>query len=188
MPRLCILQSRTAHSRCHGGIKQTATPSSGGPFRASADTAMYLVFTNQLDRPIYVQNYQVIALLDEMERRPFHNLSPFGEDLQGIGMISNGHIGRFDLSTNGFDYLMRHGAIGGHRAVEAWMFFNSGLTADIIRITKVRITLSDSAGKSYVLFSDISAPPGSADMVSGQLKVLGRKPVSPNLRKVPKIP
>jgi hypothetical protein len=92
------------------------------------------------------------------------------------------NIGRIDLSENGFDYFIKSKPIGPHEAIEKWMFFKSGLTAsDIFQITQFKMTIIDSSGKGYVLFSEF-LPKHFAE---GAFKFLRNEPCPANLREEP---
>ena len=149
-------------------------------------TELYIEITNQTDAPIYLQGYSVLALLRGQQWRAFKNLFGLGLEPDEIGAIAPDHtyLNRFDLSQNGFDYLIRKKPIGSHQAIQAWMFFESGLTpSEVFQVTQFRLTLVDSTEKQYVLFSDY--PTVSSNFSVGELKVLPREPVPVNLKEEP---
>lgn len=150
------------------------------------NTELYVELTNQTDAPIYIQGYSVLALIRGQQWRAFQNLPGLGLESDEIGFLEQhrAYLARIDLSKNGFDWLIRKGPIGAHQAIQAWMFFKSGLsTSEIFQVTQFRITLIDSTEKQYVLFSDY--PNASSSFAVGELKVLPREPVPTNLREEP---
>jgi hypothetical protein len=150
------------------------------------DTHLYVVITNQTNIPIYIEGYSVLALVGGQQWRVLQNLPPFGLEPDEIGFLApnRAYLNRIDLNVNGFDCLMRKGPIGPHQALQAWMFFKSGLSAsEIFRVTQFKITMLDSTGKRYVLFSDF--PNKTMNFAVGKLRVLPREPVPRNLRQEP---
>jgi hypothetical protein len=149
------------------------------------DTELYVTITNQTAAPLYVQGYSVVALVRGQQWRSFQNLIALGLDPQEIGMMvpKSSYLSRIDLTENGFDYLMRQKPLGPHQALEAWMFFNSGLTSSyLFDVTQFRITIVDSTQKQHTFFSDY---PPQGDPMVGKLKILPREPIPPSLREMP---
>jgi hypothetical protein len=143
--------------------------------------------TNKSTSPVYVQDYSVVALVRGQQWKQFHNFVGLGLDPQEIGMIlpKSLYLSRIDLSENGFDYLMRKRPLAVNEAIEAWMFFNSGLSeSDLFQVTQFRITIVDSTQKQHTFFSDFPSP---GNFMVGSLRILPKESIPANLREMPPI-
>jgi hypothetical protein len=150
------------------------------------DTELYVTITNTSSAPLYIQGYSVMALVRGQQWKAFHNLVGLGLDPQEIGFMSQKSLSRIDLSENGFDYLMRKKPLGAKEAIQAWMFFNTGLSeSDLFQVTQFRITIMDSTQREHTFFS--AFPPGGSSIVAA-LKVLPKEQIPANLREMPPIP
>jgi hypothetical protein len=150
------------------------------------DTELYVEITNETDVPIYIRGYSVLALVSGQQWKTFQNLPALGLEPDEIGFIApnRAYLNRIDLSKNGFDYLIRQKALGAHEAVQAWMFFNSGLSnSKLSQVKKFRITILDSTEKQHIFFSDY--PNVSGQFAVGELRVLPRETVPANLQEEP---
>lgn len=151
------------------------------------DTELYMTITNTTTAPLYVQGYSVVALVRGQQWRNFQNLIGLGLDPEEIGLISpkSSYLSRIDLSKNGFDFLMKRGPLGPNEAIEAWMFFKSGLSgSDLFQVTQFRITIVDSTQRQHTFFCDFPSATGS---MVGTLKVLPREPIPQGLREMPPV-
>jgi hypothetical protein len=96
---------------------------------------------------------------------------------------------RFDLSSNGFDYVMQQKPLNPDENSELWMFFISGLTMkNVPDISQFKFIFYDSAEEELACTSEYSIKNDRGTAVGtsvGDLKVLDFEPVPPNLREEP---
>jgi hypothetical protein len=117
------------------------------------DTGLYVSLTNQSDYQIYLRRYSVSAAIKGKSVR-FENPDPDVIEPDAFGIIDSSRmlIARFDLSQNGFDYVMGQHPLGAHENANLWMFFLTG-TKDLKElagtIDKFTITFYDSTNKTY---------------------------------------
>jgi hypothetical protein len=118
------------------------------------NTELYFTMTNQLGKPLYVQNYFVAVLIDG-RWEPFENLPALGLESDEIGFLGAKTISRIDLSQEGFDYMMRKGPLGSGNEIHAFMFFNSRLSqSQQTKIEKIRFQIMDSTKEWHTFYSD----------------------------------
>jgi hypothetical protein len=157
------------------------------------DTALRLSLTNGVGRRVYLRNYSVAALT-LTEWVPFKNadsaaFEPNAFGLMGVGE-SQAYLGRFDLSANGFDYVMQQKPLEPDENIELWMFFISGLSRERLReISQFKFIFHERAGAEelscispYSVKDDQGAVIG---MRRGNLKAKPLERIPPNLREEP---
>jgi len=157
------------------------------------DTALRLSLTNQTGKALYIKNRKVSALAG-VKWVPFKNSENGAYEphaFGGMGKDKNGRdqFFRFDLSSNGFDYITQERPIGVDENVELWMFFISGLTRkDLSSISQFKFLFTDSAGNEFPCVSAYppkNVRPDSIGSENGDLKILPSEPVPPTLREEP---
>jgi hypothetical protein len=156
------------------------------------DTMLRVSLTNQIGKPLYISDYSV-ATLKGVEWIHFKNADSAAFEPYAFGVMAapgdKPFIRRFDLSANGFDYVMQHKPLDPDEGTELWMFFISGLASGNQReISQFKFTFYDSAKEEFPCTSPYSAKDDRGTVVgisTGNLKVLDFEPVPPNLREEP---
>src|SRR6185437_2597973 len=96
------------------------------------------------------------------------------------------YIGRFDLSENGFDYVMQQRPLNSDEHLELWMFFVSGLSkASPAAISQFKFVFDDDAGEQLSCISPYSVANDKGIVMGigkGALNVMPRAPKPPNMR------
>jgi hypothetical protein len=160
------------------------------------DTGLYVSLTNQADYQIYLRRYSVSAAVNGKLVR-FENPDPDVAEPDAFGIIDNirMRIARFDLSQNGFDYVMGQHPLGAHENANLWMFFLTG-TKDLKElagtIDKFTITFYDSTNKTYrcvapfrkgaISIGNRTLPPTT----HVDIRFLDAEPIPADLREEPK--
>ncbi|HLW83254.1 MAG TPA: hypothetical protein VKS20_14550 [Candidatus Acidoferrales bacterium] len=157
------------------------------------DTMLYVSITNQTDIPLYLRRYSASAFVGG-KWIAFKNADPSAYWADEFGAIipsqnqNPAMIKRFDLSKNGYDYVMNQRPLGPHENLRLWMFFMSGIgDASEVKNSKFRLTFYDSTNNKYVCVSQNHSdgitigPSGSG----ADLTYLPPEPVPANLREEP---
>jgi hypothetical protein len=124
----------------------------------SLDTELLTSVTNQSGHDLYIRSYTVEALVDGSWIY-FKNAEGLGVDELSFGFIDLTHkvLRHFDLSNNGFDYVMQRRPLKDDESLDMWMFFKSGLSLqgkDIDRrVKQFRVSLYDSGEGQYAFTS-----------------------------------
>jgi len=156
------------------------------------DTAIRTSFTNQIGRPLYLQDYEVSALVGTQwvgfKNADRADFEPYAFGVMGVGE-GNKFLRRFDLSTNLFDYVMHREPLNANESKELWMFFISGLTRNNqADISQVKFTFRDSTGQELVCVSPYSVHADKGTVIGlsrGDIKALPFEPIPPNIREEP---
>jgi hypothetical protein len=151
------------------------------------DTMLYVSITNASDIPLYISRYSAAAFLNG-NWITFKNPDPGGYQSDEFGAMipldKPTTIRRLDLSSNGFDFVMRHRPLAAHENLKLWMFFLSGIEVGTdLKAVKIRLTFYDSTNKKYECMSQnreigiTVGPEGSGTDVL----YLPAEPIPPNL-------
>jgi hypothetical protein len=122
------------------------------------DTELLVSITNRSGHDLYFRGHTVEALVDGTWIK-FKNAEDLGLDQFSFGFIDRDYkvIRHFDLSANGFDYVMQQRPLKNDESLDAWMFFKSGLILkgkDVDRrIKQFKVFLYDSAEDEYAFTS-----------------------------------
>jgi hypothetical protein len=159
------------------------------------DTSLRIGLTNNLDTPIHIQHYSVSALVgtqwvqfknaDSAAFEPY----AFGETVPGYPGIKAPSIRRFNLSSNGFDYVMQQTPLVPHEYLELWMFFITGLSRmSASTISQFKFDFDDGAGEQFSCVSPYSLSKDRGIVMgtnTGDLRVLPPEPWPSNMREEP---
>jgi hypothetical protein len=159
------------------------------------DTSLRIGLTNHLSKPVYLRHYTVEALV-ETEWVQFRNADSAPFEPYAFGVMARAdpgstapHIGRFDLSANGFDYVMQQRPLNLDEHIELWMFFISGLSRESAQgISQFRFVFDDGAGEKFACTCPYSVT-GDRGIVmgtnTGDLKSMPPEPIPGNIREEP---
>jgi hypothetical protein len=156
------------------------------------DTSLRISLTNQLGKAVYLQNPAAAALVGtqwvEFKNADSAAFEPYAFGVMGIG-VNKAFLGRYDLSSNGFDYVMQQGPLKADENRQLWMFFISGLSRDRLRdISQFRFVFRERAGEEFPCISPYSVKTDKGTVVGtnrGDLNVMPFEPIPPNLREEP---
>jgi hypothetical protein len=157
------------------------------------DTSLYVSITNLTDIPLYLRRYSAAALVNG-EWITFKNADPGAYWADQFGTMippeNPTEIRRFDLSRNGFDYVMNQRPLLAHENLRLWMFFSSGIKVGTkLEHPRCRLTFYDSTNKKYVRTSesqDIVISVGQSGS-GADLTALNPEPIPPNLKEEPSV-
>jgi hypothetical protein len=101
-----------------------------------------------------------------------------------------GQLVRFDLSQNGFDYVMGIRPLNTDENLRLWMFFTSGLSiSDRANVTQFKFSFHDSTGEEFPCNSDYSIKTDMGIAIGTEttignvdLRMYSREPIPPDLR------
>ena len=162
------------------------------------DTSLLVSVTNQTDKPLYLRRYVVSAFVGD-RWITFENADSgaYWADSFGVTLppVDPKFIRRFDLSENGFDYVMNQRPLNPHENLRLWMFFLSGLggirglSIPASDIKRFKISFYDSTDKEYVCSTEFHDTPFTVggEGSKADLKALGLEPLPPNLREEPPV-
>lgn len=144
------------------------------------DTQAYVSFTNRVGRPLSIREWSFSIMVNNKWVK-LKNSDGGGFEPYAFAMLFPDRIVRFNLTTNGFDYVMRTRQLAVDENFEGWLFFNSGgLTeADMKKVQKTDITLVDSSGEKFRYVSDYRP---RVIAIPTQLEFLAAEPIPTNLR------
>lgn len=156
------------------------------------DTMLRVSLTNQTGKPLYIRGYSVAALVG-IEWVQFKNADSAAFEPYAFGVMGSkngkGFIRRFDLSENGFDYVMQQRSLEPDQNLELWMFFISGLShKDQANISQFKFVFYDRANEEFPCISAYTTKNDKGTVVgtsTGDLKALDFEPIPPNLREEP---
>ena len=156
------------------------------------DTAIRVSVTNRVGKSIYPRGYSVSALVGtgwvQFKNADSAAFEPYAFGVMGIGE-KNAYLRRFDLSANGFDYVMKQRPLNPDENLELWMFFISGLSPkDLPKISQFKFIFRDSAGEEFPCTSAYSTKNDKGIVIGisgGDLKVMSLEPTPPNIREEP---
>lgn len=157
------------------------------------DTTLRISLTNQTGKPLYIKDQSVEALVGT-EWIKFKNADRAAFEPYAFGIMTplgegNPLIRRFDLSRNGFDFVMQRKPIGVDENMELWMFFISGIAPkDLANVSQFRFVFYDSAKKEFPCVSPYSIKDDKGTVIgtsAGDLTALAAEPVPTNLREEP---
>jgi len=150
------------------------------------DTWLRVNLTNQTGKRLYIRGHDVRALVG-VGWVKFKNADTGAFEPYGFGGMQKDYLVRFDLSQNGFDYVMQQRPLNTDENSELWMFFISGLSrADQRNINQFKFVFYDSGGIEFPCVSDYSIKTDQGTVVgSSQLKFLPREPIPSDLREEP---
>ena len=155
------------------------------------DAMLRVGVTNQTGKPLHLRRYSVAALKG-IEWIQFKNADSAAFEPYAFGTMvagDKGFIRRFNLSSNGFDYVTQQRPINPNESIELWMFFISGLTRNNLpEISQFKFAFHDSANQAFQCTSAYSAQSDKGIVLgtsTGDLIVLNPEPIPANLREEP---
>jgi hypothetical protein len=156
------------------------------------DTSIRISLMNQLGKPVYLQNPSAATLVGkqwvEFKNADSAAFEPYAFGLIGIGE-NKAFLSRYDLSSNGFDYVMQQGPLKADENRELWMFFISGISRDKLPdVSQFKFVFHDRAGEEFQCSSPYSVKADKGTIVGtnrGDLKVMPMERIPPNLREEP---
>lgn len=156
------------------------------------DTAIRISLTNGVGRPVYIRSCSVAALVGT-EWVQFKNadsaaFEPYAFGVMGIGS-NKAYLGRFDLSANGFDYVVQQRPLNPDENLELWIFFISGLSRkDQPGISQFKFVFRDSTRKDFYCIAVYSVKEDRGTVLGfnrGNIKVMPIELIPPNIREEP---
>ncbi len=159
------------------------------------DTSLRIGLTNHLGKPVYLRRYTAEALV-ETEWVQFRNADSASFEPYAFGVMAREdpggtapYIGRFDLSANGFDYVMQQRPLNVDEHIELWMFFISGLSHESAPgISRFRFVFDDGAGEKFACTCPYSIAADRGIVMgtnTGDLKAMPREQIPANMREEP---
>ena len=157
------------------------------------NTSLRVGITNKLGKPIYIKKYSVAVLVGtqwvQFKNADSAAFEPFAFGIMGVGE-NNAYLRRFDLSENGFDYVMQQKPLKADESIELWMFFISGLSRkNLPEISQLKFIFQDSTGTEWTCISPYSVKDDKGTVVGinkGDLKAASSlEPIPNNLREEP---
>jgi hypothetical protein len=153
------------------------------------DSALRVSLTNETGRPLYIRGHSVAALLG-IAWVPFKNADGRASSPYSFGEVAEGQLVRFDLSQNGFDYVMGLRPLNTDENLRLWMFFTSGLSiSDRPNITQFKFSFHGSTGEEFPCNSDYSIKTDMGIAIGTEttignvdLRMYSREPIPPDLR------